>query len=102
MQALAAEVPAVLAAGDLQRMMEEPVRRTSAEDGESRARKGYLLQIDLGESLKSELWATILPDNPVEVLRVIVSAAGQQEWIQVTRGDDVALAQFALDALATG
>jgi len=34
-QALAAEVPAVLAAGDLRRVMEEPVRRTSAEDDES-------------------------------------------------------------------
>jgi len=101
-QALAAEVPVVLAAGDLRRVMEEPVRRTSAEDGGSRARQDYLLQTDLDESLKPELWAIILPDNPVEAPRVIVSAAGQQEWIQVTRGDAAALAKFVLDAWATG
>ena len=101
-QALAAEVPAVLAAGGLRRVMEEPVRRTSEEDDESRARQDYLLQADLGEPLKSELWGIILPDNPVEALQVIVSAAGQQEWIQVTRGDAAALAQFVLDAWATG
>ena len=101
-QALAAEVPAVLAAGGLRRVMEEPVRRTSEEDDESRARQDYLLQADLGEPLKSELWGIILPDNPVEALQVIVSAAGQQEWIQVTRGDAAALAQSVLDAWATG
>ena len=75
-QALAAEVPAVLAAGGLRRVMEEPVRRTSEEDDESRARQDYLLQADLGEPLKSELWGIILPDNPVEALQVIVSGRG--------------------------
>jgi len=100
-QVLAAEVPAVLAAGDLLRVLEDPVRRTTAEDSESRARQDYSLKTNLSESLKSELWETILPDNPVEALRVIFSAAGQQEWTQVTRGDAVALAQFVLDAWAT-
>jgi len=75
-QALAAEVPAVLAAGDLRRLMEEPVRRTSEEDGESCAQQEHLLQADLGEQLKSELWKIILPDDPVEALQVIVSGRG--------------------------